>query len=162
LLIPTFIHGLVASLRIVDRGTEGFDRSFKGIAVGFLIGVILMIISCFVFIHWGDGLIFIGSILAFIYIFVNTYLYVRDGYTMKPILVIINQILAVICVLFAGVWSIFDPNVDTFEGVTISIAVCLAFIWFISIFNLVKDSTEMETMPLFFSRTVIPIYKFNP
>jgi len=65
--MPTLAHGLVVILRLCDRGTENFDIKFRVFAGTFLFGILLMVLSTFIFVHWIDGLIFVGAILLIIY-----------------------------------------------------------------------------------------------
>ena len=67
LAMPTLAHGLVVILRLVDRGTENFDLKFRAFGGVFVFGILLMVLSTFIFVHWVDGLIFVGGLVAIIY-----------------------------------------------------------------------------------------------
>jgi hypothetical protein len=84
LLIPTFTHALVVLLRLIDRGLDEFGKIFKAFTVVVIVGLLLMVVSVFLFINWVDGLICIGIMLVFIYIGVQVGLYIKNDYYMKP------------------------------------------------------------------------------
>jgi hypothetical protein len=85
LLIPTFTHALVVLLRLIDRGLDEFGKGFKAFTVVVLVGLVLMVVSVFLFIHWIDGLICIGVMLFLVYTGVQIGLYIKNDYYMKPI-----------------------------------------------------------------------------
>jgi hypothetical protein len=54
-------------MRLLDRGTAGFDGIFKGMAGAFFGGVFLMLLATFLLVCWKDGLAFLGVVLVMIY-----------------------------------------------------------------------------------------------
>lgn len=66
--IPTLAHGLICALRLADRGGVNFWRDFKFFLISFILGVVLMILCCFLFVHWIDGLIFLGAVAFMVYV----------------------------------------------------------------------------------------------
>ena len=64
--MPTFAHGLVIALRYADRGWEGIG-DFKGFGIAFIVGVVLMLVAVFLFVHWIDGLCFLGGLMLCVY-----------------------------------------------------------------------------------------------
>lgn len=65
--IPTFAHGLVCVLRLADRGLQEW-KDFLFFFVAFVVGVVFMLACCFLFVHWIDGLVFLGAIVFFCYV----------------------------------------------------------------------------------------------
>ena len=74
--MPTLGHALVLVLRLVDRGTEDFDMKFKGMAGSFFFGLLLMVASTFIFVHWIDGLVLLGILAAIVYSLAQVYIYI--------------------------------------------------------------------------------------
>lgn len=74
--MPTLAHGLLVVLRLVDRGTEDFDAKFKGFAVAFFFGLLLMVASTFIFVHWIDGLVVMGVLAGIGYSLAQSYIYI--------------------------------------------------------------------------------------
>lgn len=107
-MVPTLAHGIICGLRIADRGTVNFWRDFKFFLISFGLGIVLMVLSCFLFVHWIDGLIFLGALLVMVYVCGQIWLYVTNDFYIKPIWALVNQTLIVLCVLFAFIWSAFD------------------------------------------------------
>lgn len=60
--VPTLASGLICALRIADRGTTNLWKDFKFFIISFGLGVLAMILCCFLFVHWIDGLIFLGAV----------------------------------------------------------------------------------------------------
>jgi succinate dehydrogenase hydrophobic anchor subunit len=50
LLAPTLAHGLVVGLRLADQGRAAMDKVFIGMGVGFVLGLVGMIVCCFLFV----------------------------------------------------------------------------------------------------------------
>jgi hypothetical protein len=121
-----------------------------------------MIASAFLFVKWVAGVAFLGALLFMLYIVAQVYLYFKNDYFMKPKWEIINKVLAVLLVLFAGVFSAFSDDLAVFEGVSYSMSVLLAILWFYAIFQFFRDFMEIEQRPVFYSPQLFPIYKYNP
>jgi hypothetical protein len=68
LLAPTFIHGLMFGLRTIDRGVkEAYDGKFKGMLICFIVGLILIVVSSFLFLTWQEGVLYLFFIAFLIY-----------------------------------------------------------------------------------------------
>jgi len=74
--MPTLAHALVLVLRLVDRGTEDFDIKFKAFTVAFFFGLLLMVASTFIFVHWIDGLVLLGILAAIVYSLAQICIYI--------------------------------------------------------------------------------------
>ena len=135
LFVPTLIHGLMAGMMFADNGVKVFKQKIaRAMVIVFLVGILLMIVSAFLFVKWVAGVAFLGAVLLMIYVLTQVYLYFKnDGY-MKPRWEIINKTIVVLLVLFAGVFSAFSDDLETYEGVSYSMLVLLAMLWFYSLF----------------------------
>lgn len=131
-------------LRLADRGREKFWKDFKFFIITFLVGVVLMILCCFLFVHWIDGLIFLGAMLFFLYVAAQVWMYIQNDYYVKPLWAIVNQTLVVISVLFAFAWSIFDEELNSYQGGSFSALVLLFFIWTYAAINFLIDFGKWE------------------
>ena len=160
-MAPTVAHGLVFSLRIIDRGMEKFDLLFKVFIGIFCFGVLMMIVSVFLFHHWVEGVSAIGALLVCIYAGSQVMLYVKNSYKMNRKMEIINKILVVIVVLFAGAFSAFSDDLSSYHGISLSTIVLLFFLWSYSLFQFTRDFREIEHRPVFYSPSLFPIYKYN-
>lgn len=82
-LAPTVAHGLMFTLRIIDRGMEKFDRLFKVFIGIFCFGLSMMILSVFLFHHWIEGVAAIGALLLCVYAGAQVMLYIKNSYKMN-------------------------------------------------------------------------------
>lgn len=68
LLAPTFTHGLMFGLRAIDRGVkEAYDGKFKGMLICFIVGLVLIVVSSFLFLTWKEGVLYLFFIAFLIY-----------------------------------------------------------------------------------------------
>lgn len=74
----------------------------------------------------------------------------------------VNITIVIIGILLAGVISIFDEELSTFEGISYGMAVALFFLWGFALFHFIKDSNESTNKPVFYAGALFPVYKFNP
>jgi hypothetical protein len=107
-MVPTQGHGLICALRIADRGLEKFHPNFTPFAIAFGVGVILMIASCFLFVHWINGIIFLVAVIFLIYVAAQIFLYIKNDFYTPPVWQLVNNIFLILTILFAFVWSAFD------------------------------------------------------
>ena len=76
LCVPTSIHMIVCVIRIFERGFEGFLENFKYF-IGFVIlGLLLLVISCFLFVSAVQGAIFIASLMLVMFIVAQIFMYI--------------------------------------------------------------------------------------
>ena len=162
LLMPTLAHALVVVLRIIDRGTEGFDAKFKYFVGGTAFGFVLMIVSVFFFVHYIEGIICVCVLLLFIYVAAQFSLYIKNGYYMKPIWTLINNVLAIGCIAAASIYAGLSDDMTTYQGATISCYAWLFFLWAYAIFQFTMDYRNFVQKPIYYSPTLFPIYKYNP
>jgi len=142
--IPTLSAGLICALRIADRGMVNLWKDFKFFIISFALGVVVMILCCFLFVHWIDGLIFLGSLCFFCYVAVQVWLYIKNDFYVKPLWSLINKTLVVISVLFAFVYSVFEDSLTSYEGGSASAAILLFFIWAYSLSNYFIDFVQSD------------------
>lgn len=157
-MVPTLAHGLICALRMADRGTKDFIKDFMFFAISFAVGVLLMVISCFLFVHWIDGLIFLGALVVMVYIAAQLWLYYSNNFYMKPIWALVNQTIVVLCVLFAFIWSAFDKELTSYEGGSYSASVLLFFIWCYAASSYFLDFYQGDERPVYFSTSLFPVY----
>ena len=112
--------------------------------ISFGVGVVLMVLCCFLFVHWIEGLIFLGALCFFCYVAVQLWLYIKNDFYVKPLWGLINKSLVIICVLFAFVYSAFDDTLSSYEGGSYSAAALLFFIWAYSLSNYFIDFAESD------------------
>lgn len=74
----------------------------------------------------------------------------------------INLTIIILGIFAAGVVSIFDDNLSTFEGISYSLAVTLFLLWSFAVFHFIKDSNESTNKPVYYAGALFPVYKFNP
>jgi len=134
LAMPTLAHGLVVVLRLIDRGTEEFDRKFKAFGGIFLFGVLLIALSAFVFVELMVGFVIVAVIAAIIYTIAQFAVYIKNDYYLKPIWHVINSILVVCCCLATTIYAVASDEISTYEGVSYSAAVLLFFLWAYALF----------------------------
>jgi len=75
---------------------------------------------------------------------------------------LVNNILLVLTILFAFVWSAFDKELSSYAGGSYSAAILFFFLWSYAISQFVIDFSERETKPIYVSTNMFPVYKFNP
>ena len=121
-----------------------------------------MLISCFLFVHWIDGLIFLGALQVMCYVAAQIWLYYTNNFYMKPIWALVNRTLIVLCVLFAFIWSAFDSELTSYEGGSYSASVLLFFIWAYAVSSYFIDFYQGDEQPVYFSTSLFPVYQFNP
>ena len=68
LCVPTALHMIVCVLRILERGFEGFLENFKYFIGIVVLGLLLLVISCFLFVSAIEGAIFIGALMLAVFI----------------------------------------------------------------------------------------------
>ena len=78
-MAPALSHGLVVLMRVIDRGMEEFDTKFKAFAAIFVLFMVLMLASTFIFVHWKDGLGFLGALIFLVYAAGNFGIYFKTG-----------------------------------------------------------------------------------
>jgi len=161
-LVPTLGHGLICALRIAARGLDKFHPSFTAFAIAFGVGVFLMIISCFLFVHWINGIIFLVAVIFLIYVAAQIFLYIKNDFYTPPMWQLVNNTLLVLTILFAFVWSAFDKELSSYAGGSYSAAILFFFLWSYAISQFVIDFSERETKPIYVSTNMFPVYKFNP
>jgi hypothetical protein len=144
LFIPTLTAGLICALRVADRGMKDLWKDFKFFIISFGLGVIVMVLCCFLFVHWIDGLIFLGALCFLCYVAVQLWLYIKNDFYVKPVWSLINKTLVVLCVLAAFVISLFDDTLSSYEGGSYSAAVFLFFIWAYSLSNYFIDFVQSD------------------
>ena len=76
LCVPTAVHALVCVIRIFERGFEGFLENFKYFIAIVILGLLLLVISCFLFVSALQGAIFIASLMLILFIFGQIFMYV--------------------------------------------------------------------------------------
>lgn len=143
LATPALAHGLVVLMRIIDRGIAKFDIKFKVFAGIFVIFVILMILSCLIFVNWKKGLGFLGALVFLAYVVGNFGIYFKTGGFIPLLLRRINAFLILCVILLSSIWSIFEDNLSTYEGIGYSWSVSLFFLWFYAVFQFAKDFLEI-------------------
>jgi hypothetical protein len=161
-MTPALSHGLVVLMRCIDRGLEQFDKIFLGFTAVFVFFVFLMVLSCFIIVHWIDGLIFLGCLAFCAYVVGNFGLYFKNDGFLPIMLRRVNRALILLAIAASSVVSVFDESLSTYEGVSYSSAVTLFFLWFYAVFHFAKDFIEIAQRPVFYSGSLFPVYKFNP
>jgi hypothetical protein len=79
-MTPTFAHGLVCALTVLDNGFERLKQSFKFFAISTVVGLVCMIVCVFLFVHWIEGIAFLGGLILFTYFCSQLYLYIVQGF----------------------------------------------------------------------------------
>lgn len=163
LLAPTLAHAVVCALRLADRGVTDFWKDFKVFLIGFLLFMLFMIISVFLFVHWTVGLAFVG--VCFYGIFLSGYGYMRltiGKNDMSPWWSRINRFILFIGIAIGGIWSVFDENLTVLEGMSFTTGGLIALLWSFALFHVTKDSLEANTRPVYYSANIVPIFKYKP
>lgn len=137
--VPTLVNGIVCALRLADRGTKDFWVQYKFFFIMLILGVLCILLCCFLFVHWIDGLIFLGAIVFLCYVAAQAWMYVTNDYYIKPFWAMINKSLVFVCVILAFIWSAFDKELSSYEGGSYSAAVLLFFMWSYAIANYFID-----------------------
>lgn len=133
-----------------------------GIAGTFTLFIVLMLVSCFLFVNWKDGLAFMGVLIFLAYVAFNFGIYFKTGGFLPTLLRRINRFLMLCAILFTSVYSIFEEDLTTYMGIGLSGSISLFFLWFYAILNFAKDFYEVAQRPVFYSGSLFPVYKFNP
>lgn len=121
------------AMRLESKGLKDVDKVFKVFAVVFAAGVILLAISCFLFVGLSAGITMVVLVALFVYAFYQGYLYVVNEFTVEAKWERINLIIGLVITVLATFYSLFSDDVKSFEGVTLSTFVLLAIIWFFAI-----------------------------
>lgn len=90
IFVPTLASGLIFSLRIADRGVKGLWKDYKFFIISFAVGVVCMLLCCFLFVHWIDGLIFLGALCFLTYVIFQIWLFIKNDFYVKPLWGLIN------------------------------------------------------------------------
>ena len=162
LATPGFVYALVLIMRVIDRGFSEFGPKFKVFAVILALYIILILVSCFLFVNWKDGLIFLGALVLLAYVSFNFALYFKTGGYIPVILRRVNQFLILCIVLASSVVSIFNEDLSTYMGIGLSGSVSLFFLWFYAVFHFARDFITIAKKPVFYSGALFPVFKFNP
>jgi len=162
LFIPTLAHGILLALRYVDRGTEDLWKSFKGLVVGFILGMLLMLVAVFLFVHWIDGLIFFAALAFLIYVVIQLYMYIRDGFYMRPIWLNINRVIIFGLTITSFCISLGTDSFSMYAGASYSCLTLLFLMWSFAVFHFIVDFSEVEDRPVYYSITLFPIFKYDP
>jgi len=162
LLAPTLVHGMVCFLRVKNSGFDGFLKSFWPFLAVFVLGTALIALSCVFLVHWIDGVVAASSMLLLAYVGWQTYLYIKNDFRMSPVMLMINRILAIALVLVGSVYSFLEDDLSRYVGVTYSMCALLMLLWLYAIFQFVRDFAEKDRRPVYYSASLLPIYKFNP
>lgn len=161
LFVPTLSHALVWVLRYADRGAQDLWKDCAYFIVATGVGLLLMVVAVFLFVHWIEGVAFIVALILIVYFVAQAYIYVTHGFKMPWKWPLINGILVTVLVLTAFIWSIADPRLSMYEGATISALTLLVFLWGYGTFNLVYDVKGIEDEPVYYSMTLFPIFKYD-
>jgi hypothetical protein len=146
----------------LDVGKEGFDKNFKIMLGLFCFGLFAMILGTFLLVCWKDGIAFISVVLVVLYAGFQVSLYFKNDGFMEIVWKRVNITIIILGVFAAGVVSIWDDNLSTFEGLTYSMSVALFLLWGFALFHFTKDSYESTYKPVYYAGALFPAYKFNP
>ena len=162
LMPPTLAHLLVIILKAADMGFGEVVKNFKYFMIATIIGLILILVSLFLFVSWVEGVAALGGLILITYTIVQLFLYVSNGFSLDGKWVLANRILATIAVLASFVVSVGVPSLSLYQGASFSCLTLLIMIWFFAIFHLIVDLRESTEKPVYYSLTLFPIYKYDP
>jgi hypothetical protein len=161
LATPAFVYALVLLMRVIDRGFTEFGPKFKTFVGILVFYIVLILVSCFLFVNWKDGLIFLGALVFMAYVAANFGLYFKTGGFLPVILKRVNRFFILCIVLASSVVSIFNEDLTTYLGVGLSGSVTLFFLWFYAVFHFARDFINIAKQPVFYSGSLFPVFKFN-
>lgn len=162
LMVPSIVHGVMVLLRTGTTPITQFKAVFKAFAGVFVVGLILMIVACFLFIDIVTGVSMVVGMGLLIYFMFQCYLYVTNNFTVEPKYEKINLGLCLVLIVFSTIFSIFSSDLSSFEGISLSMFVNLAIVWLYAMIHFAIDLVQLETRPIFFGAALFPIYKYNP
>mmetsp|Transcript_25040 Transcript_25040/g.38850 ORF Transcript_25040/g.38850 Transcript_25040/m.38850 type:complete len:213 (+) Transcript_25040:2519-3157(+) len=67
LLAPSASHALTVIMRYIDRGPVGITTQFKIFGIVVVAGIALIVLCCFLFLHWIVGVACLGVFIVFLY-----------------------------------------------------------------------------------------------
>ena len=137
--MPTLSHAMVVTLRLVDRGTEGFDAKFKYFLGATAFGCLLMIVSTYFFIHYIEGIVFTCIAIVFVYVCTQAFIYITNDNNLNPKLKMVNYLLMICCIVASAVYAGISDDMTTYEGATISCFAWLFFLWLYAMFMFALD-----------------------
>lgn len=149
-------------MRFADKGMAVLQGKFRILIGIFVVGVLAMVVCCFLFVSWMEGVAFTVGLIILAYVVFQIYLFYKNDGTLSAIWVIVNFSIASVLVIGACTAAIILDDFSTYEGLTFSGSVLLFILWFISLFMYFKDFRQIQLRPLYFSSAIFPIYKYNP
>lgn len=162
LMVPTVVHGIMVALRTSTTPITQFKGVFKAFSGICVLGLILMIVTCFLFVNIATGVTMLVGMILLIYFLFQVYKYVTNNFIIEPKWERINLILCLVLVVFSTVYSVFSSDLKSYEGVSLSLFVNLTIVWLYALLHFAIDLAQLEQRPIFFSPAVFPIYKYNP
>jgi hypothetical protein len=66
-------------MRVIDKGFEEFGIKFKAFVGIFAMYVVLILLSCFLFVNWKTGFVILGALVLMAYVAGNFAIYFKTG-----------------------------------------------------------------------------------
>jgi hypothetical protein len=120
-----------------------------------------MLAIAFTYMTYIQGIIISVICLVVCYIVLQIWIYVKNGYYLPPIWSIINISILTLCIIAATLVSWIVEEYRTFLGISISVWIFAALLLVYALAELTSDISKIETIPVFFSPWIFPVYIYN-
>lgn len=161
LVPPTVTNGLVIATRFGYLGTNGIDKVFAGIGVGFILGLIGIVLTCFLLVGWITGVILTSILVLMVYVGIQIYWYVKSEFIMSRRWVVANILLTLLIVLVGIIVGLASEKVGNYEGVSYSTLTLLLILWVYSFLRFMHDSVFINLRPVYYSPQIVPVFKYD-
>ena len=119
-------------------------------------------VCCFTLIeNKNAGIIYLAFVLFTIFAIRTVITYIRNGYELTNIQKIVFFLASIAFSLTPAVLSFGLTSLKPKQGLTYSTFIFFLMVCVYSVGNWIKDFNQSESKPIFCSRYLFPIYKFN-
>lgn len=161
LFVPTIAQLEMVIWQLISNGFEGFWEQRKVFVILSGVGLLFLAVATLLLSHWTTSVAFTGGILFIAYIFWQLRMYYTNDFHMPAVFQWINGVLITIFVFFSLIYSFAAADLHPYMGLTLSTFVLLIVVWGYAIIQLTRDYLQRMTAPIFYSRSLQPILKFD-